>query len=129
MPTALELWESRLRQVFDRIDDLLEDRYGHHYELHPNRPPRGATSNKSHDGLFELSAAYSAGFGSELGEGYVLKVRLVTLDRVPVDIREEIEQLVVQLLDERLPEAFPGKALDVERDGRVYKIVGDLGLG
>ena len=127
--TRLEEWERKLRQVFDRIDDYLEDKYGSMYPLHPARARRGRTSSKSHDGLFNVGAAYSAGFGSEHGEGYVLEVRFSTLRRVPKDIRAKIEAEVVELLEKELPEKFPGKKLTVKRDGRLYKIIGDLSLG
>ncbi len=127
--TRLEEWERKLRQVFDKIDDYLEDKYGSMYPLHPARARRGRTSSKSQDGLFNVGAAYSAGFGSEYGEGYVLELRFSTLRRVPKDIRAKIKAEVVELLEKELPEKFPGKKLTVKRDGRLYKIIGDLSLG
>ena len=51
---------------------------------------------------------------------------LVTLSNVPPDIRAKIEAEVVELLEQELPKAFPNRELEVERDGHVYKIVGDL---
>ncbi len=54
---------------------------------------------------------------------------MVTLDRVPDDVREAIEAEVVELLKEKLPEHFPERELEVIRDGTLYKIVGDLRLG
>ncbi len=122
-------WERRLREVFDEIDDILEDEYGAKYPLHPARARRGRTANKSQDGLFNVGAAYSAGLGSEYGEGYIVEIRLVTLSKVPREIRERIEDEVVELLNEKLPESFPDHDLRVERDGHLYKIVGDLSLG
>ena len=126
--TRLEEWEDKLQDIFDRIDVHLEEKYDDLYPLHPARPDEGETSNPRHDGLFDVHAAFSAGFGSVHGEGYVLCVRMVTLSRVPKDVREKIEQEVVDLLEEDLPQAFPGKSLSVERDGNVYKIIGDLSL-
>jgi hypothetical protein len=123
-----EQWESRLRQVFDRIDDYLEDRYGHQYPLHPARAPRGATSRPEHSGLFNVGASFSAGFGSRYGPGYVVEVRMVTLSRVPQGVREQIEREVVELLRRELPGAFPGRNMRVDRDGPVFKIFGDLRL-
>ena len=122
----LQKWETRLKVVFDGIDDVLEEKYGAQFPLHPARAKRGATSNREQDGLFNVGAAYSAGFGSEQGAGYVVDVRLATLKAVPDDVMEEIDQLVVTLLNERLPIAFPGQQLDVKRDGTGFKICGDL---
>jgi hypothetical protein len=96
--------------------------------LHPARPPRGATSNKSQDGLFNVGASFTAGYGSAHGPGYVVEVRMVTLSRVPQYLRDRIEEEVVERLREELPKEFPERKLVVERDGQVYKIHGDLRL-
>lgn len=122
-------WEKRLKQVFDRIDEHLEARYGGRFPLHPARAARGHTANEESDGLFNVGASFSPGFGSKLGRGYVVNVRMVTLARVPSDLREAIEDEVAGLLRKELPRAFPGARLNVERDGPVYKIYGDLALG
>jgi hypothetical protein len=124
----VEQWETRLRQVFDRIDDHLEHKYGRKLPLHPARPPRGATSNKSQDGLFNVGASFTAGYGSRHGPGYVVEVRMVTLSRVPQYLRDRIEEEVAERLREELPKEFPDRELVVERDGPVYKIYGDLRL-
>ena len=124
----VEQWESRLRQVFNRIDDYLEDRYGDRYPLHPARAPRGTTGSRTQDGLFNVGASFSAGFGSERGPGYVVEVRMVTLTRVPAPVRERIEEEVAELLRRELPKAFPERHIRVDRDGTVYKIYGDLRL-
>ena len=124
----LERWETRLKKVFSRIDDHLEEKYGHLYPLHPARPARGKTASKAQDGLFNIGASYSAGFGSSFGPGYVVEVRLVTLSRGPDEIRRQIEVEVVELLRRELPRAFPGRELEVARDGNIYKIYGDLRL-
>jgi hypothetical protein len=124
----LEQWESCLKTVFEKIDDILEEQYGSDYPIHPSRAKFGTTSSGKYDGLFHVDAAYSAGYGSKLGEGYVLEVRMVTLTRVPNEIRKGIEEQVVGLLHDILPEAFPDTTLNVMRDGNVYKIVGDLAL-
>lgn len=122
----VEEWETRLRRVFDRVDDYLEEKYGHQYSLHPARPARGATASKAHDGLFNVGASFSAGYGSSRGPGYVIEVRMVTLNRVPQAVRERIEEEAVGLLRQELPREFPDRKLMVERDGPVYKIHGDL---
>lgn len=124
---ATKRFERMLKALFDRIDDELEDTYGADYPLHPSRPPRGRASNKEADGLFNVGAAFSAGYGSEHGRGYVIEVRLVTLAPVHESRREEIEHHVAQRVDSLLAEFFPGRDLDVVRDGSTFKIVGDLG--
>jgi hypothetical protein len=51
---------------------------------------------------------------------------MVTLTRVPQYIRDQIEEDAVELLRQELPKEFPDRDLEVERDGPVYKIHGDL---
>jgi hypothetical protein len=127
-PSAIA-WEDKLKAIFDQIDDWFEERYGHVYSLHPARAERGETSNKEDSGLFNIGAAYTAGFGSKHGPGYVVDVKLATLENVPKDIRAQVEKKVVEFLREELPKAFPDKELKVKKDGSVYKIFGDLSLG
>ena len=127
--TRLERWEARLKQVFDEINDELEAAYGQRARRHPNRPPHGATSNREDDGLFDLGAAFTVGIGSEHGPGYVVQARIATLDAVPPDVQAKFEAEVVRRLEAKLPAAFPGVALHVDRDGPVYKIHDDLSLG
>jgi len=122
-------WEGRLREVFDRIDGDLERKYGARYALHPSRPPSGSTASREHDGLFEIGAVFTLGIGSRHGRGYIVEVRMATLNALPADVRSRIEEEVVERLRAALPDAFPGRDLRVERDGPVYKIVGDLSLG
>ena len=122
-------FESRLKELFDTIDDLLEEKYGAQYHLHPSRPARGRTANKAQDGLFNVGATFTPGFGSRHGRGYVVQVDMVTLDHIAPDIREAIEQEVADLVNEKLPYYFPDRDLSVSRDRNVYKIHGDLGLG
>jgi hypothetical protein len=126
---AAERWEHRLKEVFDGINDRLEDRYGDEYPLHPARAPHSTTANRESDGLFNVGAAFTAGFGSRFGPGYVVQVQMATLSGVTDEVRESIENEVVELLHEELPKAFPSHMLRVERDGPVYKIHGDLSLG
>ena len=122
-------WDDTMRELFDEIDDWLEERYGQRYPLHPNRPARGRTASREMDGLFNVGADFTAGFGSRHGRGYVVSMRLATLESVPTAVREEIESDVVRLLGEKLPQKFPGRRLEVRRDGTLLKIVGDLSLG
>ena len=127
-PRLIE-FEGTLKRLFDVINDSLEARYGHRFELHPARPPHGRTANRTHDGLFNIGASFTAGYGSHHGRGYVVQVDMVTLDRVPPEVREAIEQEVVDVLNEKLPYYFPHRHLTVSRDRNVYKIHGDLRLG
>ena len=122
-------WERRLQDVFDRIDVELEQQYRDLYDLHPSRPPHGSTSRRSHDGLFNLGAAFTAGYGSAHGRGYVVEVRMSTLEKVPARVRAQIEEQVAERLEQELARTFPGRTLHVDRDGRVFKIHGDLSLG
>lgn len=125
----VEWFERRIKEVFDRIDNELEEAYGTRFALHPARPAHRETGNPELDGLFNVGAAFSAGFGSQHGSGYVVEIRMATLDHVPPMIRKEIEQTVIGRLRDLLRGAFPGRHLAVKRDGLVFKITGDLSLG
>ena len=126
--TALEAFEDRLHGVLSEIDGALEERWGARWPLHPARPPRGAAANPQYDGLFRVTAAFSAGFGSRLGPGYLFRVEMSTLADVPAAEREAIEAEAARLLREGLARVFPGRDLRVDRDGPVLKIHGDLSL-
>lgn len=126
---SLVRFERRLKGLFDSVDDYLEEKYGAQYQLHPSRPARGRTANKAHDGLFNVGASFTAGYGSRYGRGYVVQVEMVTLDRVPSDVREMIEQEAADLVNEKLTYYFPGRELQVARDRNVFKIYGDIRLG
>jgi len=123
-----EEWELKLKKIFDKIDEELEHLYGSKYPLRSGREPHGITMNREDDGLFDIGAAFSAGYGSAHGAGYVIEIRMSTPVSVPADVRKEIELYVVKNLRKMLPDAFPGRNLKVEQDGHVFKIVGDLGL-
>lgn len=121
-------WEKRLKAVFDEIDAELESLYGDRFRLHPARRPEGATSNPEMDGLFNVGASYSAGFGSRLGPGYVVDIHLSTLERIPKELKTELRNNVQTLLRKKLPIAFPDRELKVEREGKHLRIHGDLSL-
>ena len=121
-------FDKRLKKVFDLIDDYLENNYGNRYQLHPNRPERGTTANKASDGLFNVGASFSAGYGSVYGRGYVVDVDLATLEHIPDRVQKDIESEVADLLREILPEYFPGQDIHVNRDGGILKIYGELAL-
>ena len=122
-------WENKMKQLFDEVDDFLEEKYGHEYPLHPNRAERGKTSNKEHDGLFNVGASFSPGFGSAYGRGYVIDVNMVTLDNIPPAKKEEILSEVVSQVETKLSRYFPERNLSVNKDGKVFKIHGDFQLG
>jgi hypothetical protein len=126
---SLHKWEKKLRTVFGEIDQFLEEKYGHTYPLHPVRRRRRKTGNPKQDGLFRLDGAFSAGFGSEHGRGYIVKIEMITLAKVPEDVRKKIENDAAKKLRSLLSLAFPGQDLKVRRDHGSYKIHGDLGLG
>jgi glycine/D-amino acid oxidase-like deaminating enzyme len=121
-------WEEDLKKAFDEIDHALEARYGDQYPLRPSRPAQGTTANPEDDGLFNVGASFTPGYGSKLGRGYVINVHMSTWARVPADRQELIEEEVAALLRERLPALFPGRDLRVDRDGHVFKITGDLSI-
>ena len=122
-------WEEMLRGIFTEIDGILEEKHGTAHALHPSRPKRGVTDSAEDDGLFDLGAVYTAGYGSRYGSGYIVEVRMITLNRIPAAVRHRMEEEVVDLLVPRLAATFPGRRLHVDRDGPVWKIHGDLSLG
>lgn len=123
-----QAWERKLKFIFDEIDKELETKYKNQFNLHPARPPEGKTSNPEMDGLFNVGASFSAGFGSSLGPGYVVDIRLSTLDKIPEAIHETLRKYIQGRLQEKLPNAFPGKDLRVEREENHLRIIGDLSL-
>lgn len=127
--SRVERWDAKLKAVFDEIDRELESVDGlKHVPLHPVRPEAGSTSNPEDDGVLEIGANYTVGIGSKYGPGYVLRVRVATLESVPEEAYRMLEEAVVERLRQKLPDAFPGAGLQVDRDGEVYKIHGDLSL-
>jgi hypothetical protein len=126
---SLVQWERSLKSILDEIDIILEERYGKEYDLHPARRPHGSTSNRSHDGLFDIRGEFTLGIGSKTGRGYIVDIDLKTLEKVPSDVIERIEDDAIDELKKRLPEIYPGRKLYVERDGNMIKILGDLSLG
>ncbi|OQX96032.1 hypothetical protein B6I21_02335 [candidate division KSB1 bacterium 4572_119] len=123
------VWESKLSEMINDLDDLLEDKFGKRYRLHPVRPERGKTSSKIHDGLFSVVANFSLGAGSEYGKGYVVDVHFATLDKIDKKDVDAVEKETIAFLKKKIPVFFPGKKLHVGRDNNVIKIHGDLSLG
>jgi len=126
--TRLEKWEEKLDNVLDELDDILEDQFGNKYRLHPNRPKRNETANKSMDGLFNITASFTLGIGSELGRGYVLKIKMVTLENVSEEVQDLVDEISMKKIADKLPVIFPNRKLEIKRDGHVIKIYGDLNL-
>lgn len=121
-------WELRLKSVFDEIDHELETRFGDRFARHPARPAIGATSSPEMDGLFNVGASYSAGFGSRFGPGYVVEIRLSTLERIPGELKLKLRDTVQGMLAKKLPIVFPGKELKVDQEHNYLRIHGDLSL-
>jgi hypothetical protein len=115
--------------LFHETDRELEDRFGAFFALHPNRPRRGETGNPEMDGLFEIAPDFSPGFGSEKGRGYLVSLRVATLEKVPPEKFEALMSQAAELVREKLPRYFPGRDLEVVRDGKRFKIIGDFSLG
>ena len=118
-----------MKKLFDEVDNFIEDLYGGRYNLHPTRPARGQTSNPEADGLFNIGANFTPGFGSNLGRGYSIDVSISTLEKVDEDLRREIYEAAAEKVKELLPVHFPERELDVKRDGNHFKIQGDFSLG
>ena len=123
-----KLWEKRLKEVFDEIDLELEQKYSGQFSRHPARPKRGTTSNPEMDGLFNVGASFSAGFGSKFGPGYVVDIRVSTLQTIPPQQAIQLRKTVLNLLIQKLPQKFPQKELKVAEEGNHLRIYGDLSL-
>ena len=122
-------FDDRMKKLFDEVDEFIEDRYGGMYALHPCRPERGETANPEADGLFNIGANFTPGYGSELGRGYLIDVSMATLDKVDDDARSAIYKAAADRIKELLPVHFPERELTVNRDGNHFKIQGEFGLG
>jgi len=122
-------FDDRMKKLFDEVDNHIEDLYGDRYDLHPTRPARGQTSNPEADGLFNIGANFTPGFGSELGRGYLIDVSMSTLEKVDENVRREIYEAAAEKVKELLPVHFPERELVVRRDGNTFKIQGDFSLG
>ena len=124
-----EEFDDRMKKLLDEVDDFLEDQYGGKYDLHPARPARGETSNRETNGLFNIGANFTPGYGSELGRGYLIVVSMSTLDKVEGDVRRVIYEKAANKIRELLPIHFPERELSVLPDGNHFKIMGDFSLG
>ena len=121
--------EDQLRALCDDLDEYLEDTYGAEYHLRPNRQPRGTTSSNQYDGLFATAPAFTLGYGSEHGKGYVVEISICTFDWIEPKRRKEMFDDAFAYVNAILPHYFPDRALSIVHDGNVMKIVGDFSLG
>ncbi|MDR3139396.1 MAG: hypothetical protein LBT95_06945 [Treponema sp.] len=125
----LAAFTDTLDALFREADEILEERWGDRFSLHPNRPRRGTTGNPEMDGLFEIIPDFTPGFGSQKGRGYLISFRVATLERVPPAQFEDFMDETAACVRELLPRYFPGRKLEVVRDGKRYKITGNFSLG
>ena len=121
--------EERMSLLCQELDNHLEDIYGERYAVHPNRLKRGQGANPSYDGLFSTSMAFTLGYGSRYGRGYVVNVEVRTLDKVSQYDTIHITSTAFAFLKSKLKEYSPDHNLDVVQDGNVMKIIGDFSLG
>lgn len=121
-------WEKKLNELFNRVDTVLEERHGQRFPRRANRPPHGSPAAPAYDGLFNIGASYTRGIGSQQGPGYILELRIATTRFVPSDVFRALEDEAAELVQNELPTVFPGRALQITRDGTPYKIYGDLSL-
>ncbi len=129
MDPRQEEFESSLNVLCNELDNYLEDSYEGVFGRHPNRPGRGSGANPSFDGLFCTTAAFTLGYGSQYGRGYLINIDVRTLERVSAQQMEEIKNKALVFTKAKLPVVFPKRKLDIVRDGNLLKIVGDFSLG
>jgi hypothetical protein len=115
--------------MFHEVDEELEEIWGGSFSRHPNRPGRGETFNPEMDGLFEIAPDFTVGIGSVKGRGYILGFRVATLEKVSPEQFEFLMNTAADLLRRKLPRYFPGRRLELVRDGKRFKIIGDFSLG
>jgi len=122
-------WDRKLKRICDRLDAWLEDQYGDRFRLRPNRARRGETSNPEMDGLFNIQAVFTPGYGTEHGRGYYIEIEMSTMDNVDSRLRTEIRDQVKERLEKELKEEFPERKLDIGFEENMIKIWGELSLG
>ncbi|MDR2739496.1 MAG: hypothetical protein LBB68_06670 [Treponema sp.] len=125
----LATFTKTLEALFLEVDEFLEDEWGESFSLHPNRPRRGETANPEMDGLYNIGPDFTPGLGSEKGRGYVISLKAATLDKVTPEQVEYLMEEAARLIRKKLPEYFPDRKLQVVRDGKRFKIIGDFSLG
>lgn len=121
--------ERKMSLLCQALDNHLEDIYGEHYRVHPNRLKRGKAANPSFDGLFSTSLAFTLGYGSKFGRGYVVNVEVRTLDKVTQYEEADIRGAAFAFISQNLKKYLPDNDLQIVQDGNVMKIIGDFSLG
>lgn len=121
--------EAIMRKMCDELDHHLEENFGSHYPRHPNRPARGKAASVAYDGLFSTGTQFTLGYGSDHGRGYIVSVEMRTLAKVNNEDEKAVEEATVALINELIPQYFPDRDITLEKDGKVYKLVGDFSLG
>ena len=121
--------EDRMSLLCQELDNHLEDVFGTRYTIHPNRLKRGQGSNPIYDGLFSTSMAFTLGYGSKYGRGYVMNVEIRTLDRVSQYDMADIKADAFSFVRQNLKTYIPEHELDIVQDGPVMKVIGDFNLG
>lgn len=129
MDPRQEKLEADFASLCIELDNYLEDCYEGVFNRHPNRPHRGSGANPSFDGTFSTTAAFTLGYGSEHGRGYLINIDVRTLDRVSPDLMEEIKNRAFVFTQSKLPVVFPDRKLELVRDDGLLKIIGDFSLG
>jgi hypothetical protein len=118
-----------LDALFREVDEFLEDEWGATFSRNPVRPERGTTVHPEMDGLFEILPNFTPGIGSKEGRGYIVFFRTATLEKVSPEQFEFLMAEAAAMITAKLPVYFPGRDLEVVRDGKRFKIVGDFSLG
>lgn len=126
---AAEAFEARLREAFRAVDRAMEERHAGRFPPRTGRPRHGTIDDFESSGLFEIGGAYSAGFGSEHGPGYVIQFNVSTAVRLSEPERQALEAEAIALLGPALARQFPGRNLRLSPEGAAWKIHGDLSLG
>lgn len=121
--------ESIMRAMCDELDDRLEEEFGSHYPRHPNRLARGKAASVAYDGLFSTGTQFTLGYGSDHGRGYIVSVEMRTLAKVRDEDGQAVQEATVTIINELIPKYFTDREISLEKDGKVYKLVGDFSLG
>lgn len=121
--------EKQFSLLAQALDNALEDKFGAQFKLHPNRQKRGAGANPSFDGLFATTVAFTLGYGSEFGRGYIVNIDVRTLESVPLKTKEEINSFAKDFLSKNLKVFIPDREIKLVKDGKLLKLVGDFSLG
>ncbi|MDR3335713.1 MAG: hypothetical protein LBT16_00780 [Treponema sp.] len=125
----LVAFNETLEALFHEVDEELEEFWGESFPRHPNRPGRGETYNPEMDGLFDIAPDFTVGIGSEKGRGYIVSLKVATLEQVRDEQFEYLMTEAALLIRRKLPRYFPDRKLEVVRDGKRFKIIGDFSLG